>query len=213
MIDATNTRVAVCIPTMGDVNVETVSRLIRWAKQFEKGVVNFYFTYKVSPVDRARNQCVDWFLKQPLNLTHLFFVDADTVPPYDALEKLLSVDKDVVTGLTPMLQHDKEKDTWGTMYNAFKPVIYDDEGNPKTEVVDISGGIVPVHRFGGSCLLIKRKVFEKLERPYFKFELKDNGLDHVKSEDIYFADKARDAGFELWAHTGVMCGHYKQVRL
>lgn len=212
-ITVENTRIAVCIPTMGDINVETVARLIRWAKMFPKGVVNFYFTYKVSPVDRARNQIVDWFLDQKANMTHLFFIDADTVPPFDALEKMLVLDKPVVTGLTPMLQYDKEKQVWGTMYNAFKETTKDEEGKPLTEVVDITGGAVPVHRFGGSCLLIKREVFEKIQKPYFKFDLKDNGIEHRVSEDIWFAEKVREAGIEMVAHTGVVCGHYKQVRL
>lgn len=211
-IDITNTRIVVGVPTLDSINAETVSRLIHWAKQFPKGVVSFYFTYRVAPVDRARNQIVDWFLKKG-NFTHLFFVDSDTVPPINALEKMLEADKDIITGLTPMLQYDKEKKTWGTMFNALKKTEYDKKGNPRTSVVDITGGVVPVHRFGASCLLIKRGVFEKLERPFFKFELNDDGTEHRVSEDIYFCEKAREAGFDLFAHTGIICGHFKSVRL
>lgn len=207
-----DTRILIGLPTMGAINASLVAHLIKWAKEFPKGVINFYFTYKVQPVDRARNQIVDFFLKRE-NLTHLFFVDSDTIPPADAVIRLLSQDKDIVTGLTPMLVNDKEKGVWGTFYNAFLP-IRDAAGNTvRTECPKENTGLVEVERCGGSCIMIKREVFSKLETPYFKFVLKDNGLDHVVSEDVYFCDRAREAGLKIYADTSIVCNHHKEVML
>lgn len=206
------TRILVGVPTMGGINAELVSRLILWAKNFPRGVVNFYFTHKVSPVDRARNKIVDYFLSHA-DLTHLFFVDSDTVPPTDALEKLLMMETDIATGLTPMVYLDKEKNVWGTFYNAFIPIT-DAEGKfIRTENPPLDGKVHEVRKCGGSCLMIRREVFDKLERPYFRFILDDTGIEHTKSEDIYFCDTAREKGFKVMAHTGIICNHHKEVML
>lgn len=197
---------------MGHINITLASHLIRWAKNFPRGVVNFFFTYKVQPVDRARNQIVDYFMKHQ-EMTHLWFIDSDTIPPHDALERMIEQDFDILTGLTPMLYHDKEKNVWGTFYNAFTPVL-DAEGKfIRTENPKIDGKLHEVMRCGGSCLLIKRGVFEKLEKPYFNFILRDDGIEHVKSEDVNFCDKARDKGFKIMADTSIICNHHKEVML
>lgn len=205
------TKILIGIPTMGDININLATRLIYWAKKYEKGVVNFFFTYKVSPVDRARNQIVDYFLKHD-ELTHLFFIDSDTIPPQDALQKLLDMDKDIATGMTPMLHFDKDRNAWGTFFNAFSKEVKEN-GEVRTVSPEPNVGLVEVERCGGSCLMIKREVFGKLKVPYFQFILQDHGRTHVKSEDIYFCDTAREAGMEIWCDTSVICQHHKAVML
>lgn len=204
--------VLIAIPTLGDINATTVSRLIRWGKNFPYAKVHFYFTHRVSPVDRARNQLVDFFMKNE-KLTHIFFVDADTVPPYDALEKLLAWDKEIVTGMTPMLMLDKETNTWGTFFNCFSS-IKDKKGKfLRTECPHPNTGLREVDRCGGSCLLIKKEVFKNMDTPYFQFIINPNGIHHIKSEDIYFCDTAREKGYTVWCDTSVVCKHYKSVML
>jgi GT2 family glycosyltransferase len=196
---------------MGSIHTNLVTDLIRWGKKFEEGTVHFFFTYRVQPVDRARNQIVDFFLKG--NYTHLFFIDSDTIPPTNALEKLIAHDKDIVSGMTPILHHDKEKDVWGTFFNTFWMDKNEETGEVITRCPEPNTGLVEIQRFGGSCLLIKRNVFEKMKRPYFQFILKEDGLNHQKSEDVYFADTARELGIKLWADTSVVCQHAKDVIL
>lgn len=213
-------KILIAVPTMGHMHVNLTTHMIRWAKKFEKGVINFFFTYKVSPVDRARNQIVDFFLngiKHPdgskTDFTHLFFVDSDTIPPKDALERLLAHEKDIITGMTPMLHYDKANNVWGTFFNCWESVK-DAAGNIiQSKCPHPNTGVKEIERCGGSCLLIKREVFDKLKTPYFQFLIKENGLDHIKSEDIYFCDSAREQGFKIWVDTSVVCQHHKEVML
>src|SRR3990167_485161 len=66
-----------------------------------------------SSVATMRNWIVDYFLdhkcdimvngtKETLNFTHLFMVDADMTYPVDALQRLLNLDKDIVSGFACM---------------------------------------------------------------------------------------------------------------
>lgn len=221
-MDSKKFRILVGIPTMGSIDSTLVSHLIKWAKDFEKTQIGFYFTYKVAPVDRARNEIVQFFMRNrrlkdgsPIEpFTHLFFVDSDTVPPADAVKKLFSHDKEIVSGVTPILHYDKQKAVWGTLDNCFIKQDRDAEGKIiRTYAVERDSGLQEIIKCGGSCLLIKREVFEKLEKPYFKFLYNDEGTEHTQSEDLYFCNKAREAGFTIWCDTSVICNHHKSVVL
>jgi hypothetical protein len=57
-------------------------------------------------------------------------------------------------------------------------------------------GLERVTSIGCGVMLVKRHVFEKIERPWFWFEnLKNHKL---LGEDVYFCVKAHDFGFETW---------------
>lgn len=207
---------------MGHINASLVSALIQWSKKFQQDELGFYFTFKVAPVDRARNEIVKFFLSERKNkktgeimepFTHLFFVDSDTLPPPDAIQRLLDMDKDIATGVTPILHYDAEKMVWGTLDNCFTHQDKDDDKAIRTHAIERNTGIKKIWRCGGSCLMIKREVFEKLEKPYFMFEYNEDGTQHTRSEDLRFCDKATEAGFEIWCDTSMVCNHFKDVML
>lgn len=203
--------VLIGIPTMGTIHPMLVPNLIQWGKGLPDCKVSFYFTYHVAPVDRARNQIVEYFLKG--SFTHLFFIDSDTIPPRDALERLLSHDKDIVSGLTPILRLDP-KEGLVTHDNCFTHKDIDPNGNvEKTHIAIRNTGLKEIFRCGAACLLIKRGVFETLSKPYFTFIYNADGTEHTRSEDINFCDKAIEHGFEIYADTDVVCQHSKEAVL
>ena len=199
----------IAVPTMGEINTLLVVMITRWiAEAFNTGKYNvsFYPTTCVSPVDRAREEIVDVFLES--DCTHLFWIDSDTVPKYDALTKLLSHNADVVSGLTPIIIYDENKKDSDS--NGFKKkwncVGLDEKHlTPHTGIHDILGA-------GGSCLMVKREVYEKLDRPCYKFTYTDdNGKAANISEDIYFTLMARSHGFKPICDTSVVAAHYKGI--
>jgi len=204
-------RVLVCLPTMSYVHASLSLTMIRWARDIPKGHISFYAVCNVAPVDRARNQLVDYFLKHP-QFTHLLFIDSDTVPPADGLYRLLRHRKPIVSGLTPMLQWDSESGKWGAMHNCFSTKTLPD-GSKITEAAKMDSGLVPVDRCGGSFLLIEREVLATAKSPVFRFVFNEDGLGHAKSEDVYFCDTARERGYQVLADTSCVCQHYKQVML
>lgn len=191
-------------------------RLIQWAREASGDQISFYFTYKVAPVDRARNQIVDFFRNARVGddqrtFTHLLMVDSDTIPPVDAVTRLLSHGKDIVTGLTPIVTY--TEDGWQTYDNAF--VSRDRDKSGKVTTTNIAArhtGLQEVFRCGAACILIRREVFETLAFPPFAFDT-ENGVKHTRSEDISFCDMAVDAGFKIYADTDVVCQHYKAIMI
>lgn len=124
--------------------------------------------------------------------THILFFDSDVVPRPNTLEKLLLHDKDIVAGVYPMLLRGKL--CWSvSREELFKPVRW----LPDNPFKAISCGC--------GVILIKYQVFEKLEWPYWK-NVYAPGI-KVMQEDIYFCEKARTAGFDIWCDPKIRCGY------
>lgn len=205
----------VAVPTMGSIHPLLTHRLLLWAKKYPN--VTFYFTFRIAPVDRARNNIVKQFLTQTVDgkhFTHLLFIDSDTIPPVDALPRLLAHDLPFVTALTPILKYDKGNEGWTAYDNCFTHTEKDETGKVvKTHVAKRNSGLVEIYRSGAACMLLKRELFEKLEEPYFQFVPNDDNTEHVLSEDIHFCDMIRAAGIRPYADTDVYCEHEKTVMI
>ena len=70
-------------------------------------------------------------------------------------------------------------------------------------------GIDWVDATGASFLLIKRKVLEKIERPFY-FSYHKNGLASA-GEDFNFCEQVKKEGFEVWVDFNHLCGHKKVI--
>jgi GT2 family glycosyltransferase len=213
-MENTTPKILIAVPTMGHIHTTLTARLLHYQARM-KDQVSFYFSDNVAPVDRARNQIIEKFLHIPgTTFTHLFFIDSDTIPPPDALERLLAHDKDIVSGLTPIAKYDDDSKTYFTIDNCFLEAPRDEFGKAtETLVPERNTGLHQIVRCGGSCVLIKRKVFERLEPPYYDFDYNAKRTEHTRSEDIRFCDNAIAAGFEIYADSDVVCGHHKAVMM
>lgn len=193
-------KVFIAVPTMGHIKTELVSCLIHWRMSL-KGVI--HATCGVSPVDHARNEIVRKFLTT--NCTHLFMVDADTIPPNDAIQKLLDLDKPVASGLTHIYRDGS------VIPNCFINCKTGAEVSTMEAVIQDTG-VREIERCGGSCVLIKREVLEKLGGKWFQ-NIWNEDYTGYTSEDLSFCDKVRAAGFTIWADTSIMCQHSKEILL
>lgn len=139
-------------------------------------------------VAKAREEGFEW----------LFFVDDDVFLPHDVLKRLLSHQKDIMTGI------------YWTKSNPTEPVIFEKFGKgpmykfPIDKVFQVAGA-------GAGCLLINMRVFDKFDEhniPYFKQGWSENGIICAIGEDHWFFKKAKELGFEIYADSGVLCDHY-----
>ncbi len=132
--------------------------------------------------------------------SHILFFDADVLPKKNTLEKLQKMDKDIVMGVYPISQ--KGSLRWSvSKEDKFNGLGLDEL--PRNPFKIKSGG------FG--VTLIKYEVFEALEWPYWKKIFVPGGIE--MGEDIYFCDKARNAGYDIWCNPLVKCNHTKYVGL
>ncbi len=144
-------------------------------------------------IDRARNHLVDQMLQHPLRPTHLFFLDSDIVPAADTLTRLLAHRQPIVSGL-----YRKRTPPHEVMAIT----------HPPTPSLTLREGVQRVDFVGAGCLLIERRVFEKIRPPWFAGEWR--GKNHL-SEDFYFCEKARKAGFKIWLDPSVRPLHIEPM--
>ena len=147
--------------------------------------------------EHAKNTGINLALKG--DFTHLFILDADVAPPDDALERLLSHNKDFVAGIIPVFKEQNGK----TIIN-WDIVI---KNGPQTlpETLFLAGDA------GGSTLLVKREVFEAIGWPWFKTTMTPEGM--KERNDSHFSRKATEAGYELWIDPTIRCQHYQYIDL
>lgn len=189
---------------------ERVSAFIM--KAFERGICEYMPMGSKLP-EYARNKGIASLLENPLyaDKTHIFFLDADTYPVNDyAIERLLSIDKDVVCGVTPIkLQAGENGFALGWNVQRKR----EDGGHENYAIEELPDKPFKIDRVGGTTVLIKRHVLEKLEKPYQKTEFLDDFTNVKLSEDFYFSQKLTDAGFEIWCDPLTVCHHYHTVDL
>lgn len=159
------------------------------------------FIKGVAPVARARNRAVELFLEKK-DATHLLFVDADTVPAPDCVDNLLKMDRDVASAMTPIIRGDRVTSNVWTAPG--EPLGLDDKAFEGKELIHVMA-------VGTSCMLIKRKVLERIGNPWF-FDAWSNKGEYL-SEDINFCSMAKEAGFDVVVDPSIRCKHYKNVFL
>ena len=147
-------------------------------------------------------------LKDP-DVTHLYFVDSDVVPPNGTLKKLLDHDLPVVAGIYPMNVNGER--AWS--FKDGEDSVY---GGWRRKGSQLSGDLVNATAIGGSTLLVKREVFGNLKRPWFLIVYKPidaAGRCYDYGEDEYFSKIAREAGYDIMVDSSIICEHYNYGEL
>lgn len=135
-------------------------------------------------LSHARNEFVRTFTGD-----RLMFLDDDNTFHPSLVRRLASHELDVV----------------GALYLQRKP--------PFLPMARIDGepiqlhepGLVQVDDTGGSSLMVHRRVFERLDPPWFVHGEDEHG-NHI-TDDVHFCNRARAAGFVVMVDTATWLGH------
>lgn len=190
-------KIAVCLPCYGFVPETFFRNFIYSLYEWNKNDMRIEVIMNSAiPVDKSRNVLVSQAVNKGAD--YVFFIDTDVLIPDDCLKKLLAMDKDIATGI------------YFQKGPPYRPVLrtevdgryfFWDEILPRDQVFKVAGS-------GLGCCLIKTKIFKKMKFPYFKFNWEEwRGIEGQGAEDLYFCKEARKQGYEIWAHSGVLCGH------
>lgn len=175
--------IGVILPTRGLVYTQVEDALERVRDMVRLKVFRSYNL----PIPDAQNTLVEEALKT--DITHLWFVEEDTVPPKNALPMMFIANDDIVCI------------DYGV--NGYSCVAKDSKTNE-------------VLWCGFGCTLVKRQVFEKMEKPWFRTDKTlrlndgqwtDNPAKYG-GQDIWFCVRAREEGFRIKALPGE-CIHLK----
>lgn len=158
-------------------------------------------------IDEARNEIVEKAVEW--GVPAVFFLDDDVIVPATTLlhlYPLLMADEDIIAvgGIYPPKREPTEPMAYRSLSQG---PAYDMKWG---EIFDVEG-------LATGCMLVKTALFKNIPKPWFK-TVKDAGQDEngmiytrAMSDDLYFCKKAKEAGFRIIAHAGILCGHADAV--
>lgn len=186
-------RIAAVIPSRGLVHDLTIN-----AVEDNRGAVdNFRLRcIHARPIPDCDNEAAEWGLATGADA--IWFVEEDVIPPSGALAALLAVDADIAAIDYPV---GAPSDGWGCM------------------VRDRTTG--EIEWCGLGCTLIRRSVFERLPRPWFRSDIayirqgseweprpETAAPDAIYGrQDIHFCMEARKAGIRIEAVPDLIALH------
>ncbi len=181
-------------------------RLVDLAARLANREDAFVFYKPTKFASQGRDAIVYEVLENIPTVTDFLFLDSDSIPEKDVLDKMLGYD--ISVGVCPIVQKGHIK--WNVMQKngELKHRLEKFEG---IGFLDLPKEPFALNTYGFGCVMVKRKVFEKMEWPYFK-DVFVPGKRAV-GQDTFFADKSAEAGFESWCVPSVQCEHNKAVPL
>lgn len=180
--------ILIAIPTNKYIEPETFKSI--YELEIPAGFVTTFQFFYGYQVDQVRNLIAHW----AVNFDYLFSVDSDIILPKNALSRLLSHDKDIVSGL--YIQRKLHEHTL-ELYRNGNNIPY----------AEIKGhGLIEVDSCGFGCVLVKSDVIKQIGYPQFVYK---SAIDHkdTVSEDTYFCLKAKQLGYRVYGDTHVQCNH------
>lgn len=152
--------------------------------------MQLYFLFNESLITRARNYCVDEFLRS--DATHLMFLDSDIgFNPQDVIALLAMADDnspyDVIGGPYPKkciswekIKQAVDKGVADENPNVLEKFVGDYVFNPKSDQKEIPiGEPVEVRELGTGFMMIRKSTFHKYKEAYPNLSYKP---DHVRTE-------------------------------
>lgn len=174
-----------------------------------------------SPFVRNLHRACHDFLKDGADF--LLLVDDDNPPQRNPLD-LVFLGLDVVGLPTPVWHCDPAYPNDRPYYLNAMREVETSEGKGWKPVDSLPGfepaGLQAVDAVGTGCVLIARRVLVELfkrckgnpmEAPFMR-RWTDSG-DVVAGNDFAFCQRARAAGFRVWAHFDYMCDHHHELSL
>jgi glycosyltransferase involved in cell wall biosynthesis len=203
--ESTRRGVGVCIISRGTVPIKWMTHMNNVKSCFPGGLFWKFIIVERMSWAAARNECIRRCRGN--NFEWAFFIDDDVFIPENALDLMLRANKDIVSGIY-----------WTKTENP-APVIFKEMGKgPMYEFEPDQ--VIPIGGSGAGCLLINMRFFDKFDEaglPYFVENWVYTDPQGMKmkcpiGEDHYFFLKAKELGFQAYAHTGILCDHYDSAK-
>lgn len=197
-------KILVSIPSTRNPQYKMMKSLVTMATRHKHHQV--YHFLEGTLIHKARNKAVVEAVAN--QCTHLMFIDDDMTFPPEAVDTLISHNKDIIGGLCFGRKEQK------TNYPIIKKIVDNEIQDFPIEEIPTWSEPFEVGSTGTGFLLINMNVFKKLEPPFFYFaDPEDFGMkrqpfpDDEFSEDTTFMMNARKAGFKIFVDPTITIGH------
>lgn len=194
-IEEVKLKIGIGLPIGRDINPEFLKMLFARFNDWTQKYIITIFTDTTIPIDLSRNNIVN--IAKQNNCDYLFFIDSDVLIEEGYLERLLSHDRDIITGI----YYQKAFPYYASIKKwLHKNTYYHIEPNGD-DIIEIDGT-------GMGCFLIKMTIFDQIPYPWFEFKYyKNNRKWDQFSEDLYFCQKLRTMGAKIYCDPIVQCQH------
>lgn len=209
-------RIVIGLPMYGDVSAENKIDSMRFMFCLGRHYPDYEFlvSWRTKAEQfRARNYIVN--TAREADATFLLFMDDDQIidwggasgnKPYFFLRTLLNhMDDDAELGIVgalyyqrggglhkPVLMHSVTEED-----GALKGKFYNDS--------EIEGKLQEVDVQGGGLMLLRMKMFDKMEEPYFQPEVQEDK--NSQGTDLQICRKAKEYGWKVACDTSIVIGH------
>ena len=178
-------KVLVGMPTMGSMEIEAVKCLMQLEHDGSVDIISESLVYDARDkiAMDALSAGVDWVM----------WLDSDIIYPANIISKLMSTNKDMVTGI------------YHKRIAPYTPCVYklvEDKLQPYLDYPEDK--LFNVEAAGFGCMLMKVKVIKAVYDKYGGCFFPVNG---VGGEDLSFIRRAKECGIEVWCDSSVRCGH------
>jgi hypothetical protein len=188
------------IQKAGKVELGLVMAVGAALPDFAKTAMANITTRRLDLTDVNRDRIVELFSDTPSDA--IWWIDDDTVPPPDALEKLIGLGTDVAAGV------------YFKRNPPCNPIAYlrNEQGGYQMIWKYQPGEIIHVDSVGMGCTLVRRHVYEEIVRKYMLFRRENYTLMPVHRDDFKVT---RAFAKQIKRHTGevLMDSHGDVVRI
>jgi hypothetical protein len=202
-------KLVIGLPSGGTIRVETAKDMALLLANTGVPLIFDIATPQSCYIHMNRERCVEYALE--MGADYLLFIDSDMTFLPDSLAKLLALNVDISSATYNMRKLPK----CSVVKLLDEYAMAGDYDVPDT----VTERPIPLEKIprpfrcggtGGGFLLIKMDVFKKVTRPWFFFTPQLDGEDAI-GEDIYFCNKARITGYEIWIDPSVKVGHIGSI--
>lgn len=199
--------VIIC-PTLGKIHCRIVAPWLGLIKPMNQKVLGPLFVQGLE-VGAAYQTGFEAILQHPelSKWKYVLTLEDDNAPPPDGLMKLY----ESIDGGVDGRKYDSVCGLYWTKGEAGQPMIY---GDPKEPInfrpqIPLPDTVQECHGTGMGFTLMRLSMFTsgKIEKPWFKTAQEPTGL---YTQDLYFYEKARKAGFRIASDTRVKVGHFDE---
>ena len=189
-------KIMVCTPCHSEVSMHYAQAVLKFQMEcMKKNIMVSFSLLKSSLVTQGRNLCVAEFLNHKDNYDYLLFIDSDISFKSETIFKMIDADKDIIACPYPMKMFETDR-MWKNIKETDRVKSKEDLLSSgymypikigKNELI-VDKGVMEVTHAPTGCMLIKRKVIEKLIAKHPELEIYQptviNGKE-TKKENFY----------------------------
>jgi len=213
--------IVICLPgkTFHSDTLRSIIELNYWG--MEKRVdLSYAFAYNPN-IYYVRNMCLGGDVKKgarqipydgKIKYDYMLWVDSDISFKPQHVEKLISSNKDITSGLYRMSDtiNFATVEKWDTEFfkeNGYFKFMTMDDIKDKTELIEVD-------YTGFGFMLVKAGVFESLDYPWFRpIEHKTGDMVEFASEDVSWCNIIKEKGYKIYVDPIVVVNHIKDIKL